>query len=147
MVWSAVATNQAISYQTLKDACDALIFLQIGSLPPPGKTLSQMVTAEFIQSRVDIESSPLTGVPNNELVVKSQVVPVTRTYYQLTPCGAGGTAWTRIFPTSGTGQRYILYGGTNTFWYYSGTSVGPQTTIPSGYNGSIQRVDGATYCP
>ena len=91
MQWSAVATNQAISYQTLKDACDALVFLQINSIPPPGKTLSQMVTAEWIQSRVDIESGPLSGVPNNELVVKSQVVPVTRTYYQLTPCGAGGT--------------------------------------------------------
>lgn len=147
MVWSSVANNQAISYQTLKDACDALIFLQLLPIPPSGVSGSKMIKAGLIQGLVDIESSPLSGVPDNELVVKSQVVPVTRTYYQLTPCGAGGTAWTRIFPTSGTGQRYVLYGGTNTFWYYSGISVGPQTTIPSGYNGSIQRVDGATYCP
>jgi hypothetical protein len=144
MVWSAVADNQAISYQTLKDACDALIFLQIGSIPAPGKTLSQMVTAELIQSRVEIESSYLSGVPNNELVVKSQVVPVTRTYYRLTPCGSGGTVYTRIFPTL-TSQQYINY-STGEKFYHDGTSVGPQTNIPSGYNGSIQRVDGKTFC-
>jgi hypothetical protein len=122
MQWSAVAPNQAISYQTLKDACDALIFLQIGNLPPPGKTLSQMVTAEFIQSRVEIESAPLAGVPDNELVVKEQVVPVTRTYYKLIPCGAGGTAWTRIPPTLIGGstnilnKRYILFGSPNLYF-------------------------------
>jgi hypothetical protein len=147
MVWSAVADKQTISYNTLQEACDALIFLKIGNIPPSGKTLSQMVTADLIQSLVEIESSPLAGVPNNELVVKNQVVPVTRTYYQLTPCGSGGTAWTRIFPTLGVGQRYILFGSPNLFWYYSGISVGPQTSIPSGYNGSIQRVTGAIYCP
>jgi hypothetical protein len=147
MVWSAVADKQTISYNTLQEACDALIFLKIGNIPAPGKTGNQMIPAEQIQSLVEIEPAPLVGVPNNELVVKEQVIPVTRTYYQLTPCGSGGIAWTRIFPTSGFGQRYILFGGTNLFWYYSGISVGPQTSIPSGYNGSIQRVTGATFCP
>ena len=146
MQWSDVATNQAISYQTLKDACDALVFLQIGSLPPPGKTLSQMVTAEWIQSRVDIESSYLTGVPDNELVVKSQVVPVSRLYWKLTPCSGEGIAYTRIAP-SVPNQQYVIP-GTGQKWYNlaSDTAIGPQTTIPSGYNGSIQKISTKTFC-
>lgn len=149
MVWSSVANNQAISFNTLKEACDALIFLQIGTIPPSGVSGTKMVKAGLIPGLVDVESAPLVGVPDNELVVKSQVVPVTRTYYQLSACSGNplGTAWTRIVPILGTGQRYVLFGGTNRFWTYSGVSVGPQTNIPSGYNGSIQLVNGSTGCP
>ena len=144
MVWSSVANNQAISFDTLKAACDALIFLQLLPIPPSGVSGTKMIKASLIQGLVDIESSPLSGVPDNELVVKSQVVPVTRTYYRLTPCGSGGTVYTRIFPTL-TSQQYINY-STGEKFYHDGTSVGPQTNIPSGYNGSIQRVDGKTFC-
>jgi hypothetical protein len=153
MQWSDVADKQAISYNTLQSACDALVFLKLLNFPPDGKTGNQMIPAERIQSFVEIESAPLAGVPDNELVVKEQVVPVTRTYYKLIPCGAGGTAWTRIPPTLIGGstnilnKRYILFGSPNLYWKWEGEFVGPQTSIPSGYNGSIQKIDNSIGCP
>jgi hypothetical protein len=147
MQWTGVASNQTVSYDSLQNACNNGYFLQIGIIPPSGVSALRCIRKELIQSLVEIEAAPLAGVPDNELVVKSQLVAVTYTYYQLTPCGSGTIAWTRISPTLGVGQRYILPGFTNQFYYYNGTSVGPQTNIPSGYNGSIQRVNGSTYCP
>jgi len=142
-----VASNQTCSWDSLKNACDNGYFLQLLPMPPSGESASRCVRKELIQSYIEIEPGPLVGVPNNELVVKSQLVGVTYTYYQLTPCDGGAGAWTRIFPTLGVGQRYILPGFTNRFFYYNGISQGPQIPIPSGYNGSIQRVNGSTYCP
>jgi hypothetical protein len=147
MQWINVASNQTCSWDSLQNACDNGYFLQILPMPPSGVPASRCVRKELIQSYIEIQSAPLSGVPNNELVVKSQLVAIQYTYYQLTPCDGGAGAWTRIFPTLGVGQRYILPGFTNRFFYYNGISQGPQVMIPSGYNGSIQIVSGATYCP
>jgi hypothetical protein len=147
MQWTSVASNQTVSYDSLIDACNNGYFLQLLPMPPSGVSGGRCVRKELIQSYIEIEPGPLSGVPNNELVVKSQLVAVQYTYYQLTPCDGGAGAWTRIFPTLGVGQRYILPGFTNRFFYYNGISQGPQVNIPSGYNGSIQRVSGSTYCP
>ena len=147
MQWINVASNQTCSWDSLINACNNGYFLQLLPMPPSGESASRCVRRELIQSYIEIQSAPLAGIPNNRLVVKSQLVAVQYTYYQLTPCGSGTTAYTRIAPTLGVGQRYILPGFTNQFYYYNGTSVGPQTNIPSGYNGSIQIVSGSTYCP
>lgn len=147
MQWTSVASNQAVSWDSLNNACDNGVFLRLLTMPPSGVSATRCVTAGLVQSYVEVQSAPLSGVPSNELVVKSQLVAVSYTYYQLTSCSGAAAAWTRIAPTLGTGQRYILPSSTPTYYYYNGTSQGPQTTIPSGYNGSIQIVGGATYCP
>jgi hypothetical protein len=147
MQWTSVASNQTCSWDSLINACNNGYFLQLLPMPPSGESASRCVRKELIQSYIEIQSAPLSGVPNNELVVKSQLVAIQYTYYQLTPCDGGAGAWTRIAPTLGVGQRYILPGFTNRFFYYYGISQGPQTNIPSGYNGSIQIVSGSTYCP
>ena len=147
MSWAGIASNQAVSWNNLQDAVNNNVFIKIGLIPPSGESASRCVRKELIQSYIEIQSAPLSGVPNNELVVKSQLVAVQYTYYQLTSCGGGASAWTRIAPTLGIGQRYVLPGITPSFYYYNGTSQGPQTNIPSGYNGSIQIVSGSTYCP
>ncbi len=147
MQWINVASNQTCSWDSLQNAFDNGYFLQILPMPPSGQSAGRCVRKELIQSYIEIQPGPLVGVPNNELVVKSQLVAIQYTYYQLTPCDGGAGAWTRIFPTLGVGQRYILPGFTNRFFYYNGISQGPQVMIPSGYNGSIQIVSGSTYCP
>ena len=145
MQWINVASNQTVSWDSLKNACDNGYFLQLLPMPPSGEAWGRCVRRELIQSYVDIQSAPLAGVPNNELVVKSQLVANAYTYYRLTACGGGADAWTRIAPTLGYGQRYILPSYPSpSYYYYNGYS---QTTLPSGYNGSIQIVSGATYCP
>lgn len=147
MQWINVASNQTCSWDSLINACNNGYFLQLLPMPPSGESASRCVRRELIQSYIEIQSAPLSGIPNNQLVVKSELVAVQYTYYQLNACNGGAAAWTRIAPTLGYGQRYVLPGSTNVFYWYNGTSQGPQTNIPSGYNGSIQIVSGATYCP
>jgi len=145
MQWGLVADNQAVSWDSLQNAVNNGFFLQIGEIPPSGIPLSRCIRKELIQSAVEIQSTPLAGVPNNELVVKSQVQAIPYTYYRLNPCGSGGIVWTRIFPTL-TSQQYIEP-STGEKWYYdNSTPLGPQTNIPSGYKGNLQRVEGQTGC-
>jgi hypothetical protein len=147
MYWPSVASNQTVSWDSLISAVNNGYFLQLLPMPPSGESASRCVRKELIQSYIEIQSAPLAGVPNNELVVKSQLVAIQYTYYQLNPCGGGSVAWTRIAPTLGFGQRYILPSSSPSYYYYNGISQGPQVNIPGGYNGSIQIVSGATYCP
>ena len=145
MQWINVASNQTVSWDSLKNACDNGVFLQLLPMPPSGEAWGRCVRKGLVQSYVDIQSSPLSGVPDNELVVKSQLVANAYTYYRLASCGGGADAWTRLAPPLGYGQRYVLSGYPSpTYYYYNGAT---QTTLPSGFNGSIQIVYGATYCP
>lgn len=116
MQWTSVASNQTCSWDSLINACNNGYFLQLLPMPPSGVPAGRCVRKELIQSYIEIQSAPLSGVPNNELVVKSQLVAITYTYYQLTACDGGAGAWTRISPTLGVGQRYVLPGFTNRFF-------------------------------
>jgi hypothetical protein len=147
MLWSSIPSNQQITFENLKEACDNGTFLQLLPMPPSGVSAKKCIRGDQVQSYVEIQSAPLSGTAANQTVAKSKIVAAQYTYYQLTSCGGGAAAWTRISPTLGVGQRYILPSSSPTYYYYNGTSQGPQTNIPSGYNGSIQRVSGATYCP
>jgi hypothetical protein len=146
MQWEDLLDNQAISYNTLLAATEGRVFLKIGNIPASGESGTRCITAGMIRSRVEIENDPLAGIQDNRLVLKRQVVPVTRIYYKLTPCSTGGVAFTRIAPLIDN-QQYINYStGERWYNYQYDTPLGPQTTIPSGYNGSIQRVTGKAYC-
>jgi hypothetical protein len=147
MLWSSIPSNQQITFENLKEACDNGTFLQLLPMPPSGVSAKKCIRGDQVQSYVDIQSSPLSGTAANQTVAKSKIVANSYTYYQLNACNGSAAAWTRIAPALGVGQRYILPSSSPTYYYYNGTSQGPQTNIPSGYNGSIQIVSGATYCP
>jgi hypothetical protein len=68
----------------------------------------------------------------------------TPTYWALTPCAGGTTAYTRLKPAAAN-QRYILPTG-SVFYSWSGSTI-TSTSTPSGFNGSIQRIDGSFGCP
>ena len=144
MPWSTIANNQTVSWDNLQNAVDNNVFIKIGTIPPPGISGSRQVTKLGALVAVDIQSSPLSGKTDNQLVVKSNLVATAATYYSLNNCSGGAGAWTKITPTLGTGQRYILPSSTPTYYTYNGVS---QTTLPAGYNGSIQIVSGQTGCP
>jgi len=144
MSWAGLANNQCVTWANLQNAVDNNVFIQIGLIPPSGIPSNREITKTGALAAVDIEASPLAGKSNNQLVVKSNLVATPATYYQLNNCSGGAAAWTKITPTLGVGQRYILPGMTPTYYTYSGVS---QTTLPAGYNGSIQIVVGQTGCP
>ena len=143
MPWSTIANNQTVSWDNLQNAVDNNVFIKIGTIPPTGVSGSRQVTKLGALTTVDIQSSPLAGKSDNQLVVKSNLVATPATYYQLNNCSGGAVAWTKITPTLGNGQRYILP-SSMVYYTYNGIS---QTTLPAGYNGSIQIVSGQTGCP
>ncbi len=144
MSWAGIASNQCVSWANLQDAVNNNVFIQIGLIPPPGIPSNREITKLGALTTVDIQTAPLAGKSDNQLVVKSNLVATAATYYQLNNCSGGAAAWTKITPVLGTGQRYVLPSGSPVFYYYNGVS---QTTLPAGYNGSIQIVSGQTYCP
>ena len=144
MSWVALSGNQVVTWANLQDAVDNNVFIKIGAIPPAGVSANKAVTKLGALTAVDIQSAPLAGKADNQLVVKNDLVASVKTYYKLTACGGGADAWTSINPSLGYGQRYILPSSTPTYYYYSGVT---QNTLPAGYNGSIQLVAGATYCP
>lgn len=59
------------------------------------------------------------------------------TYYELSECSPGtGYAYTTIVPGA-IGRRYVLPYPVETFYTYTGATL-TQSTVPPGYNGSIQ---------
>lgn len=144
MSWSGISNNQTVTWANLQDAVDYNVFIKIGTIPPPGKSSNEAVTKLGALTTVDIQTSFLASKSDNQLVVKSNLVATPYTYYQLYNCSGGPQAWTKITPTLGTGQRYVLPSSSPVFYYYTGFS---QTTLPGGYNGSIQIVSGQTGCP
>jgi hypothetical protein len=144
MSWAGIASNQTVSWANLQDAVSNNVFIQIGLIPPPGIPSNREITKLGALTTVDIQTTPLVGTSDNQLVVKSELVASAYTYYQLNHCSGGPAAWTKITPVLGLGQRYVLPGISPVFYYYNGIS---QTTLPAGYNGSIQIVSGSTYCP
>lgn len=144
MSWAGIASNQCVSWNNLIDAVNNNVFVQLLPMPPSGVSGTREVTKLGALTHVDIQSSPLSGKTDNQLVVKSNLVATSATYYQLNACNGGPAAWTKINPVLGIGQRYVLPGMSPVFYYYNGIN---QTTLPAGYNGSIQIVSGQTYCP
>jgi hypothetical protein len=144
MPWSTIASNQTVSWANLQDAVNNNVFIQIGTIPPPGIPSNREITKIGALTTVDIQTAPLSGTADNQLVVKSELVATPYTYYQLFHCSGGAVAWTKITPVLGVGQRYVLPNITPVFYYYSGVT---SSVLPFGYNGSIQIVSGQTYCP
>lgn len=144
MSWSGISSNQSVTWENLLDACNNNVFVQLLPMPPSGVSSKKCIRKDLVQSYAEVQSSPLSGTADNQTVAKSKLVAPSYTYYQLNNCSGGAAAWTRISPTLGTGQRYILPSSTPTYYTYNGVS---QTTLPAGYNGSIQIVSGQTGCP
>jgi hypothetical protein len=146
-LWQEIADNQTISWDSLDLACLNGVFNQLLPIPPSGVDRAQCIRRELIQSYVQIESAPLSGVPNDELVVKSQVVAVQETYYRVLLCPSGTESYyTKTPPTSvGIGQRYVLSGTTTLYFTWDGTSFFGNR--PSNYIHGLTTVGRFTGCP
>jgi hypothetical protein len=147
MEWVSVANNQTVSWDSLINACGNGFFNQLLAMPPSGVSVSQCVRRELIQSYVQIESGPLSGVPNNELVVKSQVVAVQETYYRLIGCFDQQYYHTKVAPVSllDIGQRYKLVDTTTLYFTWDGTSFFGNR--PSNYIHGLERDARFIGCP
>jgi hypothetical protein len=74
MSWSGISNSQTVSWDNLQNAVDNNVFIKIGAIPPSGVSGSRQVTKLGALTTVDIQSSPLSGKSDNQLVVKSNLV-------------------------------------------------------------------------
>jgi hypothetical protein len=147
-LWVEIADNQTISWDSLDIACNSEIFNRLLPMPPSGVDRAQCIRRELIESYVQIEPGPLVGVPNDELVVKSQVVAPPETYYRVLLCPSGTESFytkTAPFSLSTIGQRYILSGTTTFYYTWDGTSF--TGSRPSNYIPGLVRDGRFIGCP
>jgi len=147
MDWNSVASNQAVSWDSLINACLSGRFNQLLTMPPSGESASRCVRRELVESYIQIESAPLSGVPNNELVVRSQLVAVQETYYRLIGCFDTQYYYTKVAPVSllDIGQRYKLVDTTTLYFTWDGTSQ--VSYQPSNYIHGLVRDGRFIGCP
>jgi hypothetical protein len=147
-LWQDIASNQTISWDSLDLACLNGEFNQLLPIPPSGVDRAQCIRRELIQSYVQIESGPLSGVPNNELVVKSQVVAPQETYYRLIGCSDGLYYFTKVAPPvlTAVGQRYgFPNNNPNLFFTWDGFSQ--VSYRPAGYIHGLELKGRFIGCP
>jgi hypothetical protein len=148
MSWIDIANNEVVTWDDLQSAIYSEIFEQLLPIPPSGTSGLRCVRRELIQSYVQIESAPLAGVPNNELVVKSQVVAPPATYYKVFSCPfALEEFYTKTAPVSllDIGQRYYLDTTPRSYFYWNGDYF--TGNRPSNYMPALIRDGRFTGCP
>ena len=149
MSWTFdIASNEVVTWNDLQEAIYSEIFEQLLPVPPSGTSGLRCVRRELIESYVKIDPTYLSGVPNNELVVKSQVVAPPETYYRVLLCPTGTESFytkTAPFSLSTIGQRYILSGTTTFYYTWDGTSF--TGSRPSNYIPGLVRDGRFIGCP
>jgi hypothetical protein len=146
--WVDIASNQTISWDSLDLACNSEIFNRLLPMPPAGVDRAQCIRRELIESYVQIDPTYLSGVPNNELVVKSQVVAPPETYYKVFSCPSGLEEYytkTPPFSLSTSQQRYYLDTTPRLYFYWSGDYF--TGNRPSNYMPALIRDGRFTGCP
>jgi hypothetical protein len=130
MSWAGIANNQCISWNNLKDAVDTGVFLGAENAVPPG---SKQITRLEAQQYAVI--NPLTGLSNNQLPVKSDLVAKTGVYkWNISSNGTtSGAACALIFDSTVIAWTNTATPTTGTVFYddYNLTTIFPM----SGYAG------------
>ena len=80
------------------------------------------------------DPAPCGGCPPSSTTTSTTTCAV---YYELSGCNPEDYAFTKIVPTLGTGQQYVLPGSPNVYYTYTGVSS-TYCTAPAQYNASIQ---------
>jgi hypothetical protein len=108
-----VLTNQSV-------ATTSTICARPGSITPSG-VLTNIGTC-----------TPLTSSSSTTTTTTTCAV-----YYELSGCNPGDYAFTKVVPTLGAGQQYVLPGSPNVYYTYTGVSS-TYCIAPTPYNASIQ---------
>ena len=98
MSWASLANNQTISLDNLKDAVATGVFTELTAIPTGTKqiTKSEAITYVSIESTIE----PIASKANNQLVVKTDLVPTGATTTTTTTTTAAPTTTTTTTSTT-----------------------------------------------
>jgi len=119
MSWASLANNQTISLDNLKDAVATGVFTELTAIPTGTKqiTKSEAITYVSIESTIE----PIASKANNQLVVKTDLVPTGATTTTTTTTTAAPTTTTTTTSTTTAAP-------TTTTTTTSTTTAAPTTT-------------------
>jgi len=119
MSWAGIANNQCISLDNLKDAVATGVFTELTAIPTGSKQITKSEAITYVSIQTAIE--PIASKANNQLVVKTDLVPTGATTTTTTTTTATPTSTTTTTSTTTAAP-------TTTTTTTSTTTAAPTTT-------------------
>lgn len=119
MSWAGIANNQCISLDNLKDAVATGVFTELTAIPTGTKQITKSEAITYVSIQTAIE--PIASKANNQLVVKTDLVPTGATTTTTTTTTATPTSTTTTTSTTTAAP-------TTTTTTTSTTTAAPTTT-------------------
>jgi hypothetical protein len=119
MSWAGIANNQCISLDNLKDAVATGVFTELTAIPTGSKQITKSEAITYVSIETTIE--PIASKANNQLVVKTDLVPTGATTTTTTTTTATPTSTTTTTSTTTAAP-------TTTTTTTSTTTAAPTTT-------------------
>jgi hypothetical protein len=120
MSWAGIANNQCVSLDNLKDAVATGVFTELTAIPTGTEQITKLDAVTYVS--INTSSEPLASKSNNQLVVKSDLIPTGATTTTTT------TTSTTAAPTTTTTTSTTTAAPTTTTTTTSTTTAAPTTT-------------------
>lgn len=78
MSWAAIASNQCVSFNNLQDAVTNGYFVALTGIPATQEQITKSDASTYVN--IDTSYAPYAGKASNQLVVKSNLIPVSYAY-------------------------------------------------------------------
>lgn len=123
MSWAGIANNQCVSLDNLKDAVATGVFTQLTTIPTGTEQITKSDAITYVS--INTSSEPFASKANNQLVVKSDLVPTGATTTTTTTSTTTAAPTTTTTTTTST---TTVAPTTTTTTTTSTTTVAPTTT-------------------
>lgn len=101
MSWAGIASNQCVSLDNLKDAVATGVFTQLTTIPTGTKQITKTEASTYVS--ISTTYAPFAAKASNQLVVKSDLVAVTRISVNFSLTIESGNAGTMQIYTASPG--------------------------------------------
>lgn len=135
MSWSGIANNQCVSLDNLKDAVATGVFTALTTIPAGSKQITKSEALTY----VNIQTAPLAGKTNNQLVVKSELVAALYRYRAYITFNCIDLEFTSFSSVANYSPGYYYINGSTSLYrllYYTHTTTN-----------NINSISGPFSCP
>jgi hypothetical protein len=123
MSWAGIASNQCVSLDNLINAVATGVFTALTTIPSGSKQITKSEALTY----VNIQTAPLAGKTNNQLVVKSNLQAPIVTYYNVISCIGTSGIVKYNGPATLTIGSYVFTNTNYTCNSISSVGTGPET--------------------
>lgn len=129
MSWAGIANNQTISLDNLKDAVTTGVFTELTTIPTGTKQITKSEAITYVSIETTVE--PIASKANNQLVVKTDLVPTGATTTTTTTTSTTAAPTTTTTTTTTTAAPTTTTTTTTTTAAPTTTTTTTTTTVSS----------------